>query len=440
MTSAAHLSTTRPRIAVVPKRALIDERVQIRLSGFEPHHAVTIRAQMQDDITRLWKSHAAFRADDQGRVDLTTQQPLTGTYDDVDPMGLFYSMILDDTEEISPFVKMGLSPAIMSFAAEVDGQPLASTTLERLFVAPEVTRESVRDHGLAGMLFQPVGPGLHPGAIVLGGSEGGLKWSQDAAALLASHGYAALALAYFTFEHLPAFEHLPSALVNIPLEYFETAIRWLQMREVVMDDRLAVIGRSRGGELALLLGATFPQITTVVSYVPSSVIFGGVGGEGDEQAAWTHRGTPLPFLRNCHTPAEQDEIFSQEPIPLAPHFLRLLANPSAVEAVAIPAERTQGPILLISGQDDQMWPSSMMSDMVITRLKQHRYPYPYKHLRYTGAGHYIPFPYLPTTVSQLRHPVDRMVYALGGNAKGQAVAQADSWAQVLTFLGESLGW
>ncbi len=42
---------------------------------------------------------------------------------------------------------------------------------------------------------------------------------EHAAALLASHGYAALALAYF------GVEDVPKDLINIPLEYFGTALR-----------------------------------------------------------------------------------------------------------------------------------------------------------------------------------------------------------------------
>ena len=42
----------------------------------------------------------------------------------------------------------------------------------------------------------------------------------------------------------------------------------------------------------------------------------------------------------------------------------------AVERAAIPVERTNGPILLVSGQDDQMWPSAQMGQLVIERLDQ----------------------------------------------------------------------
>ena len=349
-------------------------------------------------------------------------------------MVLFWTMDLDPAEpEVSPFAKADISPMLMRFVAEVDGTIAASATLERLFVAPGVTVEPVQAQGLAGRLFRPAATEPRPGVLVVGGSSGGLRWSEQTAALLAAHGYTTLALAYFAYEHLPA------RLVNIPLEYFETAIYWLQADASVLDDRLAVMGLSRGGELVLLLGATFPQVKAVVAYVPGAVIFGGFGGDVEGVAAWSYRGTPLPFLRDPTTPAEKEAFLGQEPIPLTPYFHTLFADPAAVELATIPVERTRGPILLISGQDDQMWPSTMMSEMVIKRLEAHAYPFPYHHLSYAGAGHIIGFPYLPTTVNQGRHPVDGKVYALGGNARGNAFARQDSWTQVLRFLREHLG-
>jgi hypothetical protein len=58
--------------------------------------------------------------------------------------------------------------------------------------------------------------------IVLGG--GGGMIDEYKGAMLASHGYAALNLAHF------AQPGLPRGLVNIPLEYFENAIRWMRKR------------------------------------------------------------------------------------------------------------------------------------------------------------------------------------------------------------------
>jgi dienelactone hydrolase len=122
--------------------------------------------------------------------------------------------------------------------------------------------------------------------IVVSGGGGVIE--EFKAAVLASHGYAALALAYF------AQQGLPRGLVNIPLEYFENAIAWVRAQRWFSDRLLAVWGDWRGGELALLLGATFPEISAVMAWAPSGVIFWALGlaepGDTRPPAAWTFRG------------------------------------------------------------------------------------------------------------------------------------------------------
>src|SRR5215208_6195510 len=83
---------TSPRIAIEPTDALVDALVTIRLDGFPAGQPVTIRAQMAHYLGYTWESRATFRADTQGRVDVSTQRPADGTYELLDPMGLFWSM------------------------------------------------------------------------------------------------------------------------------------------------------------------------------------------------------------------------------------------------------------------------------------------------------------------------------------------------------------
>jgi fermentation-respiration switch protein FrsA (DUF1100 family) len=92
---------------------------------------------------------------------------------------------------------------------------------------------------------------------VLNGGGGGID--EYRGAILASHGYAALSLGYF------GMDGLPRGLVNIPLEYFGNAIGWMRAQPLLGDRFLAVWGESRGGELALLLGATFTEINAVIA-------------------------------------------------------------------------------------------------------------------------------------------------------------------------------
>jgi dienelactone hydrolase len=309
---------------------------------------------------------------------------------------------------------------------------VADAKLTRRVMAPGVRRVEVRDAGLVGTFFSPPGDGPYPAIMLLSGSGGGM--SEASAALYASRGYCALALAYFRAEHLPA------DLIRIPLEYFERAIDWLQARQEVDADKLAVGGASRGGELSLLLASRYPQFKAVIANVPSGVVYGGVGGgeEGHQQPAWTYRDEGIPFLRSRPGNLPDDDAEDGKGFALTPIFLRSLEDREAVGQAAIPVEQIAGPILLVSGKDDAMWPSSLFSDMVMERLAEHRHPHPNQHLAYDGAGHVIGQPWLPTTVTASIHPVTRNLFAYGGSARASARAREDSWSRILAFLDTHL--
>ena len=404
---------------------------------------------MQDGLGGTWRSHAEFRADESGAVDLSSQPALSGTYQGIDQMGLFWSMAARDELKGASFIlQTPLAPTTVTLTAEVDGEIVASATAERIHLAHGVRVMPVREQGLAGTLFRPEDERPRPAIIVLGGSTGGL-W-ESPAALLASHGYVALALGYFGMEGLPE-DH-----IRIPLEYFETATLWLQSQEGVASDRLAVLGESRGGELALLLGATFPQIKAVVGLVPSGVILAGFKPRRIELVglvemiirrppAWTYRGAPLPGLAPGRLSLSSIGRYTwkrllRAPIAVAPFFLEAMKDTNAVERAAIPVERIRGPVLLLSGQDDQFSASTVLSEVAMEHLTRHKHPYPYEHVSYPGAGHVFAMrPYQPATVTKGRHPATGAVYLVGGNPKDNALAAADSWARILRFLEEGFG-
>jgi dienelactone hydrolase len=219
------------------------------------------------------------------------------------------------------------------------------------------------------------------------------------------------------------------------LEYFETALMWLQAHPRVHPDRIGVIGTSRGGELALLLGATFLQIRAVVAYVPSNVIWEGVGpGVPAGAPAWSYRGQALPVIQEQLTSEQIQAVVQHRPIATTALYHPTLDDASAVAAAAIPVEQSQAAILLISGQDDQMWPSARMAAMLVERLQQHRYSYPVQHLSYPNAGHWIGMPFLPTSTTYGHHPMNGELYMYGGTVAGNAFAVADSWEQILQLL------
>jgi dienelactone hydrolase len=420
------------RLVVMPSPARVDDPPSIVVSGCRPGQAVTVRARMRDGLRRHWESHAAFEADTGGVVDVTRQRPVAGTYEDADPRGLLWSMRLGEGQPTG--LLTSAAPLETEFAVETGTTPVATARVTRYFAAPDVSRTDVRDHGLVATFFRPAGTMPRPAIIVVPGSGGGVP--ETSAALLASHGFASLALAYFRAEHLP------ESLVEIPLEYFEKAILWLRGQEAVGDQPLGVMGGSRGGELALLLGATFPAFKAVVGYVPSGIAHAGISGGGLQEArrrpAWTYRGEPVPFLSSRNVGQMEPTPVTSEPLPLTPIFLRAMEDRDAVEAAVIPVERINGPVLLISGQDDQMWPSPVLAEIAMKRLAQHHHRYLYQHLSYPGAGHVIGQPGTPATITASLHPLAGRWLAFGGNGKDNAAAAADSWPKVVAFFRDAL--
>jgi dienelactone hydrolase len=420
-----------PTLTAVPETALVDEPVKIAVTGCAAGQVVVLRAVTFDDDGVRWESRATFEADAEGRVDPASLAPINGTYDGVDPMGLFWSMVSDEGSG-NMFASDELDPLEIVLQVEIDGEVRESRRLTRRRILPSVTRREIRDRGLVGTLFLPRAEGPVGAVVVLGGSGGGLD--EGTAALLASRGFASLALAYFDEESLP------EDLVEIPLEYFETAIDLLGEQDAIDADRIAVQGISRGGELALLLGATFPQVRAVVAVVPSGVVWSGCcSPEAFSGPAWTYRGDPITPLAHdendpevkAHRAKEAEESRAGEPAALTPGFRLQLEKATNLEAATIPVERTRGPILFISGEADDLWPSTELAEISVRRLRENEFPFRFEHSSYQDAGHVFEHPFLPN--------VPEAKFLFGGTLAGNARAAADSWSRILAFYEEALG-
>jgi len=315
----------------------------------------------------------------------------------------------------------------------VNGKEVASASLERMVVPEGIEVRRLTEGRLRGVLFLPPGDGPHPALLVVTGSGGG--YSSEKAAALASRGFAALALAYFNAPDLP------DQLVEIPLEYFEEGLEWLAAVPEVDGDRLGVIGGSRGGELSLLLGSVFPQIRAVVSQVPSHVVWGGCCDEAASmKSSWTLDGEPVSAMPPTMLPMQAQKYWPKIRGDWLSYFWLSFGDPEGEAAATIPVEKIGGPVLLVSGGDDQLWPSTYMADRVMARLDAHDFQHPYVHLRYDDAGHAVGFtPYWPTArwVS-IFHPVAKEHMALGGTAASLAHCHEDAWQRTLEFLEEYL--
>ena len=245
--------------------------------------------------------------------------------------------------------------------------------------------------------------------------------------MFAKEGYIALALAFFNVEGLP------QNLENIPLEYFLNAIRWLKSHPNVKKKHIHLYGPSKGGELVLLLASVYPdEINSAIAVAPSCVTFGGIPNE--QLSSWTLEEKPFPIALS---PSKEDvykQLESRNSVDLAQIFIEKMENTQSFDNAFIHVENIQCPILLVSGAEDRMWPSSIYCDLILKRLDRFNSSIFRQHLCYEKAGHMITNPYDPVMTEPFKHPVTGLFYEVGGSPQAQADACKDSWKIIIQFL------
>ncbi|MBX3539149.1 MAG: acyl-CoA thioesterase/BAAT N-terminal domain-containing protein [Chelatococcus sp.] len=421
-----------PVLTVSPADGLIDLPRQILVTGLKPDELVAISARTRRAQGIVWGSQATFMADAAGTVDLSRDAPVGGDYAEVSAMGLLWAQYPATTSQ-DMFVDDVMERLVTELTAVTSDDQRLSAKLVQRFAGAGVARREIRDEGLVGTLFTPAGPGPHPVVVVLNGSGGGIN--EPRGALYASHGYQAFALGYFKAPGLSPY------ITETPLEYFEAGLRWARRNLVPRDGFVAVSGQSRGGELALLLGATFPDlVSAVIAYVPGAMVHGAQGAGdpargGWKGVTWTRGGVPLPHLWQDNAAVHWHPWAGDAP-PDRHHsvFFEGLKDRALAALARIPVERISGPVLLISGRDDRAWPSSLYSRMVVATLRTHMHGQPVIHLDFDDAGHSINLPFVPTTQLSREHPVSKVPFTSGGTPSGNAKADEGSWRGVLDFL------
>ena len=215
-------------------------------------------------------------------------------------------------------------------------------------------------------LSTPTGVWVRPenpcgtGVLVLAGSSG--RVDADRSRLLASHGASAMSIQWFggAGQQLGPWE--------VPLETFTAALD----RLAAECDRLAVVGLSFGAEAALLTAAHDTRVEAAIAFAPTPVVWAGVAPDGPDgqprqTSHWTRHGIPLPFV---------PFLESWEPDTTPPAFrglyeASLAAHPVQAQAAAIPVERITGEVVLVGGEDDQVWPGADFARSIAARREAH---------------------------------------------------------------------
>jgi uncharacterized protein len=224
-----------------------------------------------------------------------------------------------------------------------------------------------------------LGEGKNQPLIVgLGGSEGGNAWTSDywkkTRDQFIEKGYAFLAIGYFKAKGTP------DTLQKIAIEDVHNAIIEASKNRNINKKKIAIIGGSRGADLALLIGSYYKDIKCVVGIVASNVTFPG-NTNHFTTSTWTYQNQELPFV-----PVNEEAVPFLMKRDLRGTFEAMLKDSIAESKAFIKVENIRGPILLVSATKDEICPSTPMSEKMIERLKSKKFKYYFEHIPIIG-GH-----------------------------------------------------
>jgi acetyl esterase/lipase len=272
-----------------------------------------------------------------------------------------------------------------------------------------------------GVVYRPEEPPTGY-AVVLGGSGGGIP--DRFARRVAGTGVVAFGVAYFG----PA--GLPGALVDVALERVKCAIETFR-RRFTIEAPLGLVGSSKGAELALCLASRLGELVgPVVAASPTSVSWYGLDGYGRpamKRPSWTWQGSPVPFLPFLHGARP---TFAPRTGMRVDGCYQLSRYPQEwVDRASLRVEEAVGPILVLAGEDDHMWPSAPMAAQLTERMRAAGRDSDVCTVTYSDAGH-IFLHYQPSLVAPSSPPT----IDFGGTDAGDAEACRDGWQRIGAFL------
>ncbi|XP_059165411.1 bile acid-CoA:amino acid N-acyltransferase-like [Physella acuta] len=421
----ATVSASPVQIKLSKDAVLIDEKVKIEVTGLGSGQKVTIQACFSEG-DKTFGSCGHYVADQNGNVDTFRDICLGGTYSGLNPMGLFTSASttpgikpgrLIKSDVMTPYeVTLAVHDGFIKFnqLSWSDQLPcLVSCVLLRSYTAPGVRRFPVRENGIYGTLFVPPGEGPFPGVIDVFGM-GGASNIEFRSALLASHGIASFALAYYGLPGLPQNEQ------QLDFTYFLKAFDWLASNSLIDSKNLGGISTCVGGGYVRLIASRRPAMKCFVTINSGVKIFGRK--QTVEGVTVTTSSTKniddVKIVDDCFV---FSYMYQLEDVTLGDDDVKGWVNGAKVLAIHGLDDQCVNPIML-----------DVLENNVPEDLREN-----YTFLRYPGAGHLLEPPYAPLCKVSYNKMFD-IKCLWGGDDVSHSIAQEDSWPRILEFLKRNL--
>ena len=217
-----------------------------------------------------------------------------------------------------------------------------------------------------------------PLIVAFGGGSGGNDWERnylkDKRDSLLAHGFAVLAIGYFKTDNSPG------SLDRISLNAIADTILSIARRTPSIDtSRIFLMGASKGGELVLNLACRYSCFKGVIALSTSHVSFPAITISANT-SSWIYNDQEVPYV-----PAPFKTIWPALKGDLFGAFSIMLENREAVAQAEIEVEKINGPILILSADEDEQWPATKMSEQLVERLGRKQFAHKFEHLIVKGT-------------------------------------------------------
>lgn len=217
--------------------------------------------------------------------------------------------------------------------------------------------------------------------IIVTGSDSGTNWAKQIAKQFCSQSISSLAMAYW------GTKHTSKTLSLIPIEIVLSAVEWLKIRGYT---KIGIYGFSKGAEFALVAASLIPQIEFVIAVSPSCCVFEGIAKpKYSGTSSWTWKSKPLSFASFEGVSVNiLSNILRNGEYGFLKQYLDVIKRKKDAEN-SIQVEQINGPILLLSAENDAQWPSVKMGEILCDRLKDKQFPFSYLHKTFPIASHIL---------------------------------------------------
>ncbi|MCI4671908.1 MAG: hypothetical protein MRZ79_27445 [Bacteroidia bacterium] len=292
-----------------------------------------------------------------------------------------------------------------------------------------ISVEKITANGIQARLIQKAENNDRPLIILVPGSGGSFIPNQALEGLV-NGGYNVLSIAYF------GKKGLPKEIELVPLEYLEKVVRWAKNK--YSNSKIVLLGISKGAEYSTVFASKYDLLDGLICYSPSSFVLPRHVGvkEGEVQrSSWSYKGERVPCAQLAPFKDPAGEVHYKK------YIEPIFESKQEFSVSLIRAFFVKCPMLMLSGEDDMVWPSTKMSQLLQFTIKNSESPTSsFKHISYKDCGHQFFWfgdgqpESRPLYQSVNLTGIKKHKFLFGGTDEGTIKAMVDSKKAVFEFL------